>query len=171
VSKGGIAVRAVEPDWRIPYYDSELGIAVKRLDVASPDAFFRRVKAGAWQIKAQGIRGIVMLNVDVLVGDLSVDVDAASYGAAFNERLGAFQESLDDRAPYPSLIGVALTGMVGQWLFPPGKGPQFYSTVPFQLIGFTETEPEERFDQFFRHGYMPRLRIAIEAIAAITAPR
>ena len=62
-------VRLDEPDWRIPAGDREITVAAKRL--SSLKSTTKRVRDAIGQIRRQLIPGIILLNLDQLVGGMS----------------------------------------------------------------------------------------------------
>ena len=167
---GGIGVSAGEPDWRIRYFDEQLGVAVKRLNATTTMAAAKLIRKGAHQIRHQGMRGIVVLNVEHLINELPGNLSAAEYGECFNAKLVELHEYMDTMVRYPAVIAVLLTGIVGRWAFGADGSLDLHWSHPFQLVGFSDIEPAERFDQYFSQQFAPRYRNALKRVAAIVGP-
>jgi hypothetical protein len=168
--RGGITVRGGEPDWRLPYYGTELGIAVKRLNVPTVDAAKNLVLKAAEQATRNNIRSLVVLNIEALVEGIPADLDAESFGTVFNGRLKALHDQFDELDKFPHLVGALFTGIVGQWVFPKDAKPQLYFSTPSQLVGFTDVEPFPRFKEYFIDGFAPRFKNGLMEIAKRVDP-
>lgn len=66
LSLSGAEVIKGEPDLRLLYWGSYVGIAAKRMRSDSPTALAKRVLEGARQIRTHGLEGFVAVNTDVL---------------------------------------------------------------------------------------------------------
>jgi predicted hotdog family 3-hydroxylacyl-ACP dehydratase len=76
-------VRLDEPDWRIVAGDREVGIAAKR--VSSNRNYTKLVRKAISQIRRQGCPGVIVLNLDAVVGTLEPSEAAAQVTAMVKE--------------------------------------------------------------------------------------
>ncbi len=167
-----LSVTRAEPDWRILYRNDEaIGVAVKRLSSPTVEAALRLIKKGAGQLRRQGLRGLVVLNIEGLVQGIPTDTDIDTFRDAFNGRLRELHDSLDRLVRYPELVAVMFTGIISGWVTPEDRPATFHFSHPVQVIGFSDLEPTEHFDEFFRHGLMPRMNNAMTRVTDLVSPR
>jgi hypothetical protein len=165
---GGLSVTRDEPDWRVQYFDEELGIAVKKLNSLADSAVADLMDEARGQIGGQGIRGMVLLDVSHLVDDVQPDLPAAEFGLVFTQRINAVRAAFHSLTPHPCVIGVISMGVIGRWMFDRGR-PRLEWATPIQTTGFSDVEPTEKARRFFEDGYQPRLLTALERISRVAS--
>ena len=137
---GDVLIRGAEPDWRFLMHGRELGLAVKR--VRSAKKLAARVSAGAAQLQANGVDGLVVVNVEPFLHGLSTAGGAAAAGRRFDERVAPLRAQFPKVAGKKQVLGVIGAGTVPEWLF---EGPRYHLTVSWfmQFRWFFE-DPDEQ---------------------------
>ncbi len=168
LARGGVNVSSAEPDWRIPYFKPEtIGLAVKRMNAPTENAAWNLLRDAGHQLRAQSLRGIAVVNVESLIAGIPSSIDAETFGAIFNERLSDLHSRLLKLERYENVIGVMLTGIIAEWVFPASGKPQLFLAFPMQMIGFSDLEPEERFNEFWKVNVVPRMRNTMSLVSGL----
>jgi hypothetical protein len=112
-------VRSAEPDIVVGFERSEFGIAAKRVRSLSKRRTL--IRAGADQLRHNGLRGFVAVNVDTALDGLEPGLGVEAIGHDFDRKgLGA-RESTDWLEDYPEVVGILGFGHIGQWTVDNGK--------------------------------------------------
>jgi len=151
---GGVTIRGQEPDLRFLMGEQELGLAVKR--VRSPKKLRARVSAGVQQLQANGVDGLVVVNVEPFLEGLSTDGGAEAVGRRFHERVAPLRALFRRYQGRPRMIGVIGAGTVVECTF---DGPRYRFTVTWfqQFRWFTDDPREQEQIEVFFHGMRTRL--------------
>jgi hypothetical protein len=146
---GGAAIERGEPDYVVHYGDRPLGIAVKRLSSTSPRALESRLREGSNQIARHQAAGLVAVNLDGWVRDLSGD-DSDTVGTRFEAQLRDAYRKIGQTAQAKlRLAGVLIFGTWLQWNRVDGRRALTWRS-PFQFIGFADTDDDQtRFTAYF----------------------
>lgn len=115
-----IPTRPAEPDLRIELDGREWGVAVKR--VQSANQLAKRTTQARKQIEAQGLKGLIVVNVDAFLREVPVRGVAVEVGVKVNEAVARLHRLLPDLARQRSLLGVVAMGRIVGW--------DFENTVP-----------------------------------------
>lgn len=105
---GGISFAIGEPDLIAHIGDEAVGVAAKR--VTSRRKIIHRAKAAVAQIEKTGIRGIVALNLDAFVGEVSHGVAAEAAGESFTAALPEIELLHEILRGNPAVRGLILRG-------------------------------------------------------------
>src|SRR5690606_30038708 len=110
---GGFPVRFAEPDVRIFLNGEDVGVACKR--VRGDRGVKDRTKEAVHQIRRAGGRGIVAVNVDLLIQDHGLAGSTAERGAAFDRRLAKLHQLDEELMHAPEVLGRIALGHVAVW--------------------------------------------------------
>jgi hypothetical protein len=168
LATGGAHLQRGEPDFRLLYHGEYVGVAVKRMKSAEPEALLRELRDGATQIASQNLRGFVAFDLDEYLDSLTLETLPEAVGASFNENIAAAHDALRTCGDRTAVIGVLLFGTRVAWVFDSEK-PLIRWVNPLQWLGFSEVEPEERLREFFDVYFKPRLKAGFERINALVA--
>ncbi|MGE3492016.1 MAG: hypothetical protein AB7N29_18570 [Vicinamibacterales bacterium] len=148
LTMGDVRVVVAEPDLVIDYLGAPCGLAAKR--VQSVRQAVRRAREAADQIAASGVRGIVAVNVDVLLGLSETEPDPTR---TLDERLEVVREIEAAMAARDEVIATLTFAKTAIWDFS-GSRPVVelshsnrYTVHPRD--GHTETQGREFFDRLF----------------------
>ena len=84
---GGADVHVGEPDLRFLYHGEYLGIAAKRITKRRRQTVAGGIRDARHQLRDNGVRGFIALNLDSWANDLFVTVESEEYGRHFNRAL------------------------------------------------------------------------------------
>jgi hypothetical protein len=164
-----VEVAAVEPDLRMHYVEEEdLGIAAKRVHVASSDSLLKHLKDGADQIARQGLRGMLALSLDPWLDRLDFDGDPEAVGKGFNLAVAEVHRLFERLTDRPAAIGGVLFGTRLGWSFE-GERPAIQSSWPLHVASFSDVEPQKRFREFFEVKWYPRTQDAFQEVAELVS--
>lgn len=148
LTMGDVRVVMAEPDLLIDYMGTPCGVAVKR--VQSMKQAVRRAQEAADQITAQGIPGIVAINVDVLLSLTEAEPDPTR---ALDERVAVVRQIEATMAEREHVIATMTIGRSAIWHFK-GRRPAVeyshsnrYTAHPRE--GYSEAQVREFFDRLF----------------------
>ena len=127
-----------EPDFRVDYLGTEIGVAAKR--VRSVKQLGKRTKEAVDQIRRSGIPGIVALNVDVLMKAVGPDV---TNDIPLNERLTALDEVDATLGQYEEVVGALVFARDTVWDFR-GERPSVGIASTHRFTTYPRT-PEQRY--------------------------
>ena len=146
---GGADLRSEEPDFSVLFHGAYVGLAVKRLTSISPATLTSRLRKGVQQIEGTTGVGFIAVNLDNWITDLTVD-SLDQVGRRFEVQLtDAYKEIAKLAARKTTLLGIAILGNWLRWRTDNGSRRLEWRN-PFQMFGFTDTEPDKkRFDEFF----------------------
>jgi hypothetical protein len=130
---GGVPTRPAEPDLRIMVEEREWGVAVKR--VRSEAKLATRTTHARRQIEAQGLQGLIVVNVDAFLGDVPASGAPAEIGRRFNSAIARLHRLLPDLAQQQSLLGIVAMGRVVGWEFEEAK-PRLFQPWVLQARAF-----------------------------------
>jgi len=161
---GGVPIRGEEPDLRFLLDGAERGLAVKRLKSAKKLA--ARVSDGAKQLQANGVDGLVVVNVEPLLKGLPSEGTADDLGRRFDERVAPLHRLLPKLAGKARVIGVLGAGTVVDWVFS-GPRPRLSFGWFLQLRWFFDDPGEQTRIEAFVQGMQGRIE---ERLAASFGP-
>lgn len=154
---GGLDVSFEEPDLRMQFLRNEsIGVAAKRLGAAGK--LERRVKGAVEQIERSEIRGLVALNLDVLMRDMTPrHEDPEDAGSDFNRSVQRMHEMIPSLEHQPRVVGVANFGIISGWRLHGDGTPQLAMSFFRQFAWFLdEAHPDWPLLEQLTTGYMAR---------------
>jgi hypothetical protein len=148
LAMGDVKTRGMEPDLRFTTAYGEYGVAVKR--VRSPKKLQARASHAARQLRNHGVRGLVAVNMEAFLEDLSVaEATVEEAGKQFTARVGALNTLLEKVSAKAGVVGVLGMGTVVEWQ-PEAKPPNLDLRWFFQLRLVSDDRLEnERLEAFF----------------------
>lgn len=135
---GDVPSHFEEPDFRVDYLGTEIGVAAKR--VRSVKQLEKRTKEAVDQIKRSGIPGIVALNVDVLMKSVKPDV---CNDIPLNERLTTLDEVDAILDQHEEVVGSLVFARDTVWDFR-GERPSVGISSTHRFTTYPRT-PEQRY--------------------------
>lgn len=163
-----LPTRPAEPDLRFMLEGREWGVAVKR--VRSANQLAKRTTHARKQIEAQGLQGLVVVNVDAFLGDVPVSGAAAEIGRKFDADVARLHRLLPDLASQRSLLGIVAMGRVVGWEFEEPKPRLFHpwilQTRAFGEEGDTEADVVEALFRRLQHRAGERMDEALRELAS-----
>jgi hypothetical protein len=168
LATGRAEVRSGEPDLRLLYYGTYLGIAAKRLQTTGTVRLLKIMKEGGKQLAQQGMRGFVALNLDAYMDSLDSTAVGEDLGASFNASVAEAHRQMLRLNDRPAVIGVMLLGYRCDWLFGDGR-PTLRWVYPFQVYAFSDLEPVDRFREYFETHFRPRLQDGLRTVLALVS--
>lgn len=140
---GGADLVPEEPDYSMLYHGRRVGIAVKRLTSVLPAKVNDRLREAVKQIEGSFREGFAIVNLDGWITDLSGGT-TEEVGRQFATQLQtAYPEIMKVARRKESLLGILIMGTWSRWQLIDGKRQLEWHT-PLQLIGFNDTDEQER---------------------------
>jgi len=163
---GGVQVWGQEPDLRFLLNGVERGLAVKR--VRSARKLGNRVANAAQQLLTQGLRGLVVVNLDAFLKDVSfadAHHEAAVAGGRFNRAVAPLYRILPRLSGQLSVLGLLAVGTTFEWAVYDDR-PRFDLNWFFQFRWFEDSFESADDGEQFVGAFRTRV---IERFAAILA--
>ena len=148
LTAGGVEPRLGEPDLLLRIGTYRLGVAAKR--VRSRRKLVQRAKEAAEQVRIRSGQGIVALNVDSLLDELTLGGDAEAAGAEFNRSVPELNQVHEALFALPHVCGLLVLGTVVQWLTPGEEGRPSLHMYGFHRMHFFPNSDDEKsvYDEF-----------------------
>jgi hypothetical protein len=167
---GGFAVSDAEPDWHVLYANGEwLGLAVKRINTASERAIRDRVQEAARQIERAKLRGLVVINVDALTGDLTPGLPPEEFGPAFDAAAAHVLSRVGALADRAHIVGAYLFGSGMRFRFAEDGAASLHMAVVHKVLPLCDDAELPALGPFLERMQL-KVRLALQGITTLASP-
>lgn len=136
---GGTDVRLGEPDFRMTFHSTEVGVAVKRVRSLNPGTLKDELSDASKQIARANRQGFIAVNLDRWITELDTSSDLEALGESFARQVENAHRAMYDLSIRDTLLGYFLFGVWFTWDFA-GELPRLEFHAPHQVRCFAEDD-------------------------------